>query len=830
MAEVKKRFAGVERRQEVSPASRREDTRTWFERFHDAHSDPKVIFWWYLRLSLVAFVLMPFPFMPEMVLLVAFYFAAANLFYKNRAWHAPFRVPAYLGMKGFKDASSKEDGRRGQGYIFLGTGQGEDEGLEVWASPSDVRTHRLVVGTTGSGKTEELYGELFNALMLQSGAILIDGKGSQNTHHRILSMSRMFGREQELLLLSFMMGAEDFVGSSPTKRSNTSNPFSSGSSPVKAEILKNLLGEQKGGDPSWRQRAENLIDGLMPILTFLHNRGHLLFNARTLVEFMKLETVENLTMFGLVRGVHGQVIDLARDYPHDFANLQRYAAPMIQALMQSLPSYSMARPQKPHRFSDLPVLEIDRALASGRDAVLEWAQKYVESFGQTSEMNTLAGAQGAARQQASQQWGFLVMQVFVAVSQLSYIYGHIFDEEVGEIDWRDVILNRRLIYATLPSVDRSKQSRTIVGRFAVSCVSSAIGRMLDTSFEGDSRELVEGRPFNARMPFSVLLDEYTHYAVPGFSIVPAQAREFGLALTFGMQEIDGLGQADPVELAQTFENTNLRMLGRYNGGTRSQTWEKMSGAFGEADVMVAKTAFYDKRRVGGKFETGDEVVKETVSRVNINDVQGQENGDFHLSVGVKTSDAVIERSGVRVIRYKAFYTGDIPKIGTWRLNHFVTVLPPSTREMEDRRIAARTQLTLRQISTAKVVPVLKERRARIAEVISKDFVARLARALADVDPAAPDEDIIKILSAINQDQSTKATAGLLAPLTAKLERALGERLAAAEITGSQAEGFLDALRAVIEPQKSRIKEMQEGALQRQPLLKSAVELLKKEAA
>lgn len=830
MAEAQKRFAGIERRHEVSPGSRREDTRTWFERFNDAHSNPKVIFWWYLRLAILAFVLIPFPFMPEIVLAVAAYFAAANLFYKNRAWQAPFRVPAYLGAKGYKDASSKDNGRRGQGYIFLGTGQGEDEGLEVWATPSDVRTHRLIVGTTGSGKTEELYGELFNALMLQSGAILIDGKGSQNTHHRILSMTRMFGREQELLLLSFMMGAEDFVGSSPTKRSNTSNPFSSGNSPAKAEILKNLLGEQKGGDTSWRQRAENLIDGLMPLLTFLQNRGHILFNARTLVEFMKLETIENLTMFGLVRGVHGNVIDLARDYPHDFANLHRYSAPMMQALIQNLPSYTMARPQSPHAFMDLPIQEIDRALAGGSDAVLEWSQAFVESQSKASEVSQMAGAQGAARQQASQQWGFLVMQVFVAVSQLSYIYGHIFDEEVGEIDWRDVMLNRRLIYVTLPSIDRSPQSRTVVGRFAVSCVSSALGRMLDTSFEGDSRELVEGRPFNARMPFYVLLDEYTHYAVPGFSIVPAQAREFGVALTFGMQELDGLGKSDPVELAQTFENTNLRLLGRYVGGTQRDTWRMMSGAFGEADVMVAKTAFYDKHRVGGKFETGNEVVKETLSRVNINDVQGQENGEFHMSVGMKTADATVERAGVRVIRYRAFYTGPIPMIGTWRLNHFVTVLPPSAREMEDRRKAARIQRALDLISIARIEPVLKERRPLVHDALGKDFLARLLGRLLELGSEPTDDALVQLLAEMNQDQSLRATAGLLAPLTARLENALVSQLEEVGMRGEIAQSFIASLNAVIEPQKSRIKEMQEGALQRQPLLKAAAELLKKRAA
>ena len=821
-------YSGIERREEIPAGSRREDTRTWVQKFHDVHSDPKQVFWWYLRLAAAAAILAPFPFLPEIVLIVAAYFAASNLFYKNKRWEAPFRVPAYLGEKGFRDASSKEKAAKGLGTVFLGTGLGQDEGLEVWATPTDVRTHRLVVGTTGSGKTEELFGEWFNALLVQSGAILVDGKGSQKTHHRLLSICRMFGREQEMFLLTFMMGGQDVVGSNPTKRSNTNNPLATGASPAKAEILKNLLGEQKGGDPSWRQRAENLIDGLIPMLTFLHTRGHILFNAKALVEFLKLETVENLIYFGQLRNVHGEVINLSKAHPQDFALLHRYTAGMIKALTDNLPSYSMARPSRSHPFTEMPTQEIDKALAGGPDAVAAWATKYASSWEMLAAGDRSVetqGALGAARQQAAQQWGFLVMQIFVAASQLSYVYGHIFDDEIGEIDWRDTMLNRRLVYVTLPSMDRSPQSMAVLGRFAVSCIKTAIGRMLETSFEGDSREIVEGQPFNARMPFYILLDEYTHYVVPGFSTVPAQAREFGIAVTFGVQELDGMGKDHPVERSQTFENTNIRLFGRFNGGTHSETWRMMAGAAGEASVMVAKTSFYNKHRVGGAFETGDEVVQETIGRINYNDVQRQESGEFHLSVGVSIRAGRRERGGSRVIRYQAFYTGNVPSVTTWRLNHFVSVLPPTAKEIEERQTQHRIQRAVRTVTTARIAPVALRVAKFQCDLITVDAVATFKAAFAAQKEGSLEQRVRAALQVINKTQSERVAAAIAEPMLQDFDKALEGQLQSAGLAKRDSDHYVGAWKAMLKPSLARMQQGMEKAGMVTPAARKAVEQL-----
>ena len=54
-----------------------------------------------------------------------------------------------------------------------------------------MRTHALIFGSTGSGKTEALISIAYNALLQASGFIYIDGKGDNSLFAKIFSMCRM---------------------------------------------------------------------------------------------------------------------------------------------------------------------------------------------------------------------------------------------------------------------------------------------------------------------------------------------------------------------------------------------------------------------------------------------------------------------------------------------------------------------------------------------------------------------------------------------------------------------------------------------------------------
>ena len=76
--------------------------------------------------------------------------------------------------------------------------------LELWFANEDMRTHVLIFGSTGSGKTEALVSMAYNALLQACGFIYVDGKGDNSLYAKVFSMCRSMGREDDLLLINFL--------------------------------------------------------------------------------------------------------------------------------------------------------------------------------------------------------------------------------------------------------------------------------------------------------------------------------------------------------------------------------------------------------------------------------------------------------------------------------------------------------------------------------------------------------------------------------------------------------------------------------------------------
>ncbi|MFG1187910.1 TraM recognition domain-containing protein [Xanthobacter aminoxidans] len=697
------RYHGIERHEEVDVISRRDDGRSTRKKFLDAIGSPEGTLRVFGTLSLIAFLFSPVPFLAELVFFTALLIWLIGYSYKGRTWDLPFRVPRYLAEKGYKDRST---GALGEGLVYLGAARSSrtEKLEEVWATPGDTRTHRLVAGTTGSGKTEEMMGSIFNALMLNSGAVMIDGKASQQSFDSIYRICRLFGREEELFLINYIMGGRDIFDATATKMSNTYNPFSLGSSAMKAELMNGMLPD--GKKDVWSERAVMFNAAVMPLLSFLAERGYVLFNPRLLVDFYNLDRIENLIWFGLLERHDGTVVDLRAEAPQDFARLQldQVSGP-IKLYVEQLPGYAMAKPKTANVLAPSSDQEIKTAIEEGPAAIAAWAERHAEAMarGSTPAPEAAGGARGprrptpqqnqgadAARAKVYEQHGYITMQLVRSTALLTFEYGHVFNVLEGEIDYRDLMLNRRIMYTALPSLERSPSSLGALGKLAVASIKSVLASLLDTPFEGFRREIIEGRPSNSEIPYNILCDEYGYYVVEGFAVAPAQARSFGVSITFGTQDLAALKKGDPNEAEATWENTNLRHAGRMTGGEESETYKKFSGAAGSAFVSSAMEMTHRRGKIGSKFDISAQSRAERVPRLNVNDLNGQQDGQFTLVVGTKTDASrgtqMAKEGGVRVVRYSAFFTGNVPKVPFYRLNHFVAVKPPT--EQRIRQIAA----------------------------------------------------------------------------------------------------------------------------------------------
>ena len=712
MAVATRAYRGVERHQEIDPGRRRDDVRSTWQRMADGLDKPGGALFGFMMLAiLVCSVGLLLPGAGEVAFGIALAVYASRYSFGKRRWTVPYRIPAHLfhstGIK-FLDSSTSKPGD-----AVWYHGRETNTNRQVWSAANDLRTHRLVVGTTGSGKTEELLGAIFNALILDSGAMLVDAKADPKTVDSLMNVVRVFGRDEDLLITNYIMGGRDFADGLDNRRSHTYNPLSSGSAAMKSELMVSLLdGGQNGGSDMWQGRAVNFMEAICPPLSFLADRGFVLFNPKLLCDFYLIENIENLLWFGIFIDLNGKMINLKQggdDYRRIYNTMSEKYCGNLRLYMQNIPAYSI--PKEPHR----PV-QMDEALWN---VFMNRPNPPQEE--ENDKDKKKAQSAEKAREEVLRQHGFITMQLVRATGNLTFNYGHIYNDEIGEINYRDVLLNRRVLMVLLPALERSKPTMEQLGKLALASIKGLLATLLDTPLEGCRREIIDARPSNAPVPFPIVLDEYGQIALPGFSVVPAQARSYGVSMTFGTQDYASLVRNNKEEGEATWENTNLRHCGRMTGGEESETFKRIAGAAGQAIVSVSQGMEYVKGAVE-RFRVSDNSTLEKVSRVNADDLSQQQDGEFHMIVGTKADEGKGARNagGPRVVRYLAFYTGNVPVADTMRLVPYVQVKKFSDTERDDiaRNEAVAQRLvgsTSAEVSAA-VDPILREaiREARVA--------------------------------------------------------------------------------------------------------------------
>ena len=680
MAQSRKRFAGVSRKQVVKIAARRDDVRTFRQRLSDLTSTAEGTMLLFGGLAALSFLLSWAPFVPEIIFLIA-----AGLFwtfyrFSKKRWDLPFRVPAFLNSKDRRqpfpvlDASTD---KKGAGNLYLG--MDEETGEEVWGSTDDVNKHVLQIGTTGAGKTESFMGHIFGMLALGSGALLVDGKASANTFDSMYRIARLLGRDPDLLTMDYLTGGKDMLGPQTDRRSHTYNALSFGGSAQKSEMFISLLVDS--GD-IWSDRAVALVEGIMPSLTYLSDQGMVLLNPDLLSHFVVLENLENLAHFGVIRDLHGEVIDL-RDRRHAAQwHELRLRLKGLDTYFATLPGGSLAEPKGPWKPDGMS----DTAYEVWMD---EWFRRQDDVKRPEGPNN---GVDQNARQELNRQHGFVVMQFTRSLNNLSSNYGYIYGAEVGEISFTDMVLNRRAMVVLLPALERSETNLEQLGRLTVIALRTILGSLLNTRAEGLRREIIDGNPSNSRIPFVVMLDEVGQYMVKGLAVIPAQARQLGVACYFGTQSISDLMKKSPEEGNAILENTALKFFGRLTGDQESLTAKTAVNMGGRVNVQVADDMRFERSitGTGGRLKLGDHSSLQEHFHVSYSDLAKQENGEVHMVVGTKDiDDKGVRGGGPRVVRMLSFFTGLVPKIPLWRRNPFVQVLPPPShivvREREGER-------------------------------------------------------------------------------------------------------------------------------------------------
>ncbi len=621
-----RRQRGLDSSQEQDYTRIIRDTRTLGMRITDLLKKPKG-----LAATLVVFAFATFfmGYIAEWILLLGIGCFIYGYFQKQVL---PFRLPLVSHRKDFNDLlPGSGKARMARGIYYFGNENKTAD--ELWFSNEDMRTHCLIFGSTGSGKTQALMSIAYNALVQSSGFIYVDGKGDNSLYASVFSMVRSMGREDDLLLINFMTGARDVIGPQESRLSNTLNPFGAGSSSMLSNLVVSLMGSSKGGSGDsdmWKGRAIGFVESLMKVLVAMRDAGYILLDANTIRNYFHLPKLETIV--------------LDKVFPRDG---------MESVSLEHFPP-----------------------------SILEPLANYV---------TTLPGfrkeTKGKQVSQVFEQHGYITMQLMRIFTSLADTYGHILRVRLPEVDLSDVVLNRRILCVLLPALEKSPEELSNLGKIVIATLKSMMAAGLGDSVEGEWKDLIDRKPTNAETPYLCILDEYGYYAVEGFAVVPAQARSLGFSVIFAGQDLPAFQKASKEEAASIGANTNIKICMKLEDPV--ETWDFFMKTAGESYVTHVDSFQVDQGSVLGTYADAKGARLEKRARIDLLDLKEQTEGEAHFffkSKIVRGRFFYANPKPVKRMHLNHFLMVDAPA------DSFVAQLQKSTEVLESLHEAAESGL------------------------------------------------------------------------------------------------------------------------------------------
>lgn len=556
------------------------------------------------------------------------------------AWRIPVVLPLKLPA-GYRalDPHELEPGtgapREARGILFVGNAR--QTGEELYLSATDVCTHHLVMGGTGSGKTELLRGALANALLWGSGFTYVDGKGDASLWSGIFAMARACGREDDLYVLNYMTGSADIDPDAPaeTRLSNTFNPFLHGSADALTQTLVAQMADAGGDSAPWKDKAIGLITAYVRILVAMRDRGYdeqgrpFTLDVGALRSYITLDNLVDLYL-------------RARERVDGFS-VPRTALEALGAYLEAgVPGY-----QDPAKLA--------------AQLQIPWTPDTVRNRAYPTQPDP----------QTYLQHGYLQNQFNRMFGQLADVYGHIFRVGQSEIDLTDIVLQRRILVVMLPAMEKSPDELGSLGRLLIAALKTMMAVGLGARLEGTHRSVIERRPTNARAPYLCAFDEYGYYSAKGFAVVVAQARSLGFGVFFGGQDIQSFAkQAGKEEADAIVGNTLNKIAMRIEDPKETmELFEKVAG--GTVSAQTTTMARDESALASGTFRDAPHVGLDRRARIDMLDIRGQTEGEAHFF------------RGTAIVRFDAFFAGPF-KAPRYALNRFLALGAPGAADIEQQ--------------------------------------------------------------------------------------------------------------------------------------------------
>ncbi|MEA2013236.1 MAG: hypothetical protein U9O87_09225 [Verrucomicrobiota bacterium] len=365
----------------------------------------------------------------------------------------------------------------------------------------------LLAGATGAGKTVSLTSTTIHPIIKTgSGMIFIEGKGDRPISEGIYSMAAEHGREDDVFFL-------DFAAVTSGGFSHSVAPLASGGPLVLNETLTNLI-DIMTGDNSWvSDKATEFMQSLLFILVPLRDLD-LIIEPEDMKLIKNLESFENpdtetkdfnLTLLQKYLNFQS-AIDLA------FAFRELLSDPKFVSKLSAHPKHkSIVNLKDSYLFPLINFLTVhsidmgDRTKAPVYDEVANADVKKANNYA----INPWTKALGTFGNEA--------------------IYGSIFNKEYPDINFIDAMKSGKIIIASLPSLQNSRDKNEKIGKMLTALIKSALGEMLsEGEMEGNMvQKEAQKRLRPYKLPFMLIFDEISNYGSEMMGQISSMCRSIG---------------------------------------------------------------------------------------------------------------------------------------------------------------------------------------------------------------------------------------------------------------------------------------------------------------
>lgn len=550
----------------------------------------------------------------------------------------PVRYP-----KGYKN----DRGKPGDGIMYVGAVDSVSEYedfKEIWLGDDDMRKHMLILGSTGSGKSEALKALFYNALNWSSGFFIADGKADNKLPTDVYTMCRSVGRDQDLLVLNFLLAGKtpEQVRRSRRRRTNKLNPFPAADADTIIQMGANLLPKVEGDAKNWQEKALNLWRSVVQALAYKRDTAGFDLSVSVFIDYMSLAKVEELYLEG-----YQESLSREGEWSYGYAGVKNY-------LESGCPAYQVTKLLKKNGFGTEEAADpsFPRPAAFGK-----------ARGGKEFEQDTMA----------YEQHSYRTNQLMPVLNLLDKTYGFIFRDKYPEIDMTDVTLRNRILVMLIPSLEKSAAEAENLGKLSIACLRVMMSKNLGAEVEGDHEELLGSKATNSPYPYLVALDELAYYFSDGIAVMFAQARSLGTSMIAAAQDLEKLTEgARAAEAGAMIANTTTKFFMRIDD--TGKTAEMIQKVVGKAKVALKE----DYRFNGFGYTRKSEIDVREVDRVSTERLQAFGPGEGVINAMGKTHFM------------KWFYMGgDIEKhrVKSYYINRFLQVAPPSRNAVVANSIA-----------------------------------------------------------------------------------------------------------------------------------------------